>query len=155
MRNFGKTALALVLASGLAACGAPKDEAAPPEAAPAAEVPAAEAPAPAAATSAAAAPAAGARPVAFAQCATCHAVEPGKHGIGPSLAGVFGTKSGDIPGFAFSPAMKAANLTWDEATLDEYLTAPMKKVPGTKMAFAGIADPAKRAEVVAYVKSLK
>ena len=64
------------------------------------------------------------------------------------LAGVYGTKSGEIPGYAFSDAMKAAKLTWDDATLDTYLTNPMKMVPGTKMTFAGLSDPAKRKDVV-------
>ena len=61
-----------------------------------------------------------ARPAAFAQCASCHSVEPGKHGVGPSLAGVYGTKSGEIAGYAFSEPMKQAGLTWDDATLDSY-----------------------------------
>lgn len=95
------------------------------------------------------------KPAAFGQCAACHAVEPGKHGVGPSLAGVYGTKSGEIAGYAFSEAMKSAKLTWDDKTLDEYLTNPMKKVPGTKMTFAGLADPAKRKEVIEYMKTLK
>lgn len=98
---------------------------------------------------------AGGKPAVFAQCAACHSVEKGKHGIGPSLAGVYGTKSGDIPGYAFSDAMKNANLTWDDATLDQYLTAPMKMVPGTKMTFAGLTDAAKRKEVIEYLKTLK
>lgn len=149
MHIIGKSLIVLALAGGLAACGSPKEEAAVP-AADNAAAPAAET-----AVAPAAAPAAGARPVAFAQCATCHAVEAGKHGVGPSLAGVYGTKSGEIAGYAFSTAMKNAGLTWDDATLDEYLTAPMKKVPGTKMAFAGMADPAKRAEIIAYMKTLK
>ena len=149
MRKIGKMAIALVLAGGLAACGSPKEEAAAPAAGETAAA------ATDAATTAAAAPATGAKPAAFAQCATCHSTEPGKHGVGPSLVGVYGTKSGDIPGYAFSDAMKGAGLTWDDATLDEYLTAPMKKVPGTKMAFAGIADAAKRKEVIEYLKTLK
>ena len=66
--------------------------------------------------------------ITFAQCAACHSVEPGKHGVGPSLMGVYGTKSGEIAGYPFSEAMKQANLTWDDATLDTYLTAPMKVV---------------------------
>jgi cytochrome c len=98
---------------------------------------------------------AGGKPAAFGQCAACHAVEPGKHGVGPSLAGVYGTKSGELAGYAFSDAMKAAKLTWDDKTLDEYLTNPMKKVPGTKMTFAGMADPAKRKEMIEYMKTLK
>ena len=146
MRRIGKSLIVLAMAGGLAACGSPQEEAAAP-AADNAAAPAAE--------TAAAAPAAGARPVAFAQCATCHAVEAGKHGVGPSLAGVYGTRSGEVAGYAFSTAMKNAGLTWDDATLDEYLTAPMKKVPGTRMAFAGMADPAKRAEIIAYMKTLK
>jgi cytochrome c2 len=93
-------------------------------------------------------------PAAFAQCAMCHSVKPGETRIGPSLAGVFGTKAGEIPGYPFSPAMKKSGLTWDEPTLDRFLTAPMKVVPGTRMAFAGIPDAAKRQAVIAYLKSL-
>ena len=150
MRISGKTLVALTLALGLAACGSPPED----KAADSAGTETAAAPA-ASESAAATTAAADAKPAAFAQCAACHSVEPGKHGVGPSLAGVFGTKSGDIPGYAFSEAMKTAGLTWDEATLDEYLTAPMKKVPGTKMTFAGISDPAARKEVIAYLKTLK
>ena len=66
-----------------------------------------------------------------------------------------GTKSGEIPGYAFSDAMKSANLTWDEATLDKYLAAPAKVVPGTKMTYAGLADPAARKAIIEYLKTLK
>ena len=141
---IGRSVLAATLALGLAACGSPP-----------ADEPAADTAATPSETVAAAAPAAGAKPAAFAQCAACHAVEPGKHGVGPSLHGVYGTKSGELAGYAFSDAMKAANLTWDDATLDAFLAAPMKTVPGTKMAFAGQPDAAKRKELIEYIKSLK
>ncbi|ANY18716.1 Cytochrome c2 iso-2 [Tsuneonella dongtanensis] len=135
----------------LAACGQPSEDAAAPEpdGATAAQPEPSEAAVPAE-TAAAAAPA----PTAFAQCKTCHQVVPGKHGIGPSLAGVYGTKAGEIPGYAFSAAMKASGLTWDDATLDRYLESPMKTVPGTKMVYPGVKDPAKRAEIIAYMKTL-
>ena len=74
--------------------------------------------------------------------------------IGPSLAGIYGTKAGDVAGYAFSPAMKASGLTWDDATLDRFLTQPMAAVPGTKMVYPGVKDPAKRAEVIAFLKTL-
>ncbi|MBK6800092.1 MAG: c-type cytochrome [Novosphingobium sp.] len=149
MRIAGKTLVALTLALGLAACGSPPEDKA-------ADTAASDTAAPAAATTAAATTAAaGAKPAAFAQCAACHSVEPGKHGVGPSLAGIYGTKSGELAGYTFSEAMKKAALTWDDATLDEYLTAPMKKVPGTKMTYAGMSDPAARQEIIAYLKTLK
>ncbi len=134
------------LAVALAACGSPKDEAAP------AADSAASTPATAAATPVAAADG---KPASFAQCAACHSVEPGKHGIGPSLAGIYGTKAGELAGYTFSPALKASGLSWDDATLDQWLAGPMKLVPGTKMTYAGLSDPAKRAELVAYLKTLK
>lgn len=137
------------LALAVAACGSPPDDKAADSAAPAADT---AAPAPAASATVAAADG---RPPAFAQCAACHSVEKGKMGIGPSLAGVFGTKSGEIAGYAFSDAMKSAGLTWDESTLDRYLTAPAKVVPGTKMTYAGLADPAARKAIIEYLKTLK
>lgn len=141
---IGRSVLAATLALGLSACGSPP-----------ADEPAADTAATPGETVAAAALVAGAKPAAFAQCAACHAVEPGKHGVGPSLHGVYGTKSGELAGYAFSDAMRAANLTWDDATLDAFLAAPMKTVPGTKMAFAGQPDAAKRKELIEYIKSLK
>ena len=97
----------------------------------------------------------GQAPVAFAQCKACHSVEPGKQGIGPSLAGIYGTKAAEVEGFTFSAAMVASGLTWDDATLDAYLESPQKTVPGTKMSFFGLKDAAKRKDVIEYIKTLK
>ena len=110
--------------------------------------------APAKAVAEASTAAAGETPAAFLQCKTCHAVEPGEHGIGPSLAGVHGSKAAAAAGYNFSSAMKASGLTWDDASLDRYLENPMATVPGSKMAYAGLKDPAKRAEMIAYLKTL-
>lgn len=149
--------LALPMLALLAACGGE------PEAPPAPESPAAAPATPAGADTAAAvdpaaapatAPATAARPVAFAQCQSCHAVEPGKNGIGPSLAGVFGAKAGHEPSFAYSTAMRESGLTWDEATLDSYLKDPRGTVPGTKMAYAGLKDDARRAELIEWLKTI-
>ena len=107
------------------------------------------------AAAAAPAPAADGKPAAFAQCMACHSTEKGKNGIGPSLAGVYGTKSGEVAGYAFSEAMMKASLTWDDATLDKWIESPMKLVPGTRMTFAGMSDPAQRAAIIAYLKTLK
>ena len=96
-----------------------------------------------------------ARPSAFAQCAACHSVEKGKHGVGPSLAGIYGTKAGDVAGYAFSDAMKGSGLTWDDATLDTYLTNPMKVVPGTRMTYAGMSKAEDRKAIIDYLKTLK
>lgn len=139
LANPAAVALALALTLALAACGSD----APPPAEPGAE---GEEPA--------AAPMADARPAAFAQCASCHSVEPGRNGIGPSLAGVFGAKAGHEPAFAYSTAMRQSGLVWDEAGLDRYLKDPRGAVPGTKMTYAGLKDDAKRAELIAWLKTL-
>jgi len=89
----------------------------------------------------------------FLRCAICHDVAPGATKIGPSLAGLFGRKAGTVPGFAYSPAMKAAKITWTAATLDSYVTSPAKLVPGNRMAFAGLTNPADRANLIAYLQS--
>ncbi len=93
-------------------------------------------------------------PDAFKQCAVCHKTTPGDNLIGPSLAGVFGAKSGHVDSFKYSPAMASANLTWNAATLDKYLAEPKAVVPGTTMAFAGVKDDAKRKAIIDYLKTL-
>jgi cytochrome c len=90
-----------------------------------------------------------------AKCALCHSVEPGKTKIGPSLAGIVGRPSGSIEGFRYSPGNLAAKLTWDEATLDKYLTDPKAMVKGTTMSFPGDKNDAERADLIAYLKTAK
>ena len=103
-----------------------------------------------------AAPAGSARPGSFAMCLTCHSAgqgEPAK--IGPNLFGVYGAEAGSRPGYEYSDAMKNAGFTWTPDKLDAYLAAPMKVVPGTKMAFAGLPDPGARRKVIDYLATLK
>lgn len=160
MMRTGKTiaaaGLPLALALALAGCGKGEEAGTSEGNSQVAAAPGAAEASPTTAASTPAAAASGpAAPTAFAQCAACHAVVPGKHGIGPSLAGIYGTKAGEVAGYTFSPALKASGLIWDDATLDKWLAGPMRMVPGTKMTYAGQSDPAKRAELIAYLKALK
>jgi alcohol dehydrogenase (cytochrome c) len=87
------------------------------------------------------------------QCSSCHTTEVGKNGFGPSLAGVLGRKAGSLAGFSYSPAMAQAGLTWDEKTLDLFLTSSTKEVPGTSMSVA-LPNASDRANVIAYLETL-
>lgn len=88
------------------------------------------------------------------RCAACHSAQPGQNKVGPSLAGIAGSKAGTVPGYEFSPAMKNANITWDDASLDKFLANPSGAVHGTKM-FVSLPSAAHRANVIAYLDSLK
>jgi cytochrome c len=88
-------------------------------------------------------------------CGICHSVGAGKNGVGPTLSAIVGRKTGSVAGYNYSPANEAANLTWDEATLDKYLEAPRAMLPGTKMTFGGVKDPGKRGDLIAYLATLK
>ncbi len=89
----------------------------------------------------------------FATCAACHSDKP--DAIGPSLKGVYDRKSGSIPDFRYSNAMKRANLTWDEANLRDYIKDPQAKVKGNRMPFGGLGDPEDIDDVIAYLKDYK
>ena len=92
--------------------------------------------------------------MAFQQCAECHS--PGtSDGAGPGLKGVFGRRAGSKDGFIYSPAMKKATVVWDDSTLAAFLANPRDVVPGTSMAYAGDDDAKERADLVAYLKTLK
>ena len=89
----------------------------------------------------------------FNACAACHTEKP--DASGPSLKGVVGRKSAALEDFRYSNAMKRADLTWDEATLKEYLRDPQAKVKGTRMPFSGFAKPEDVDDIVAYLVTLK
>ena len=86
-------------------------------------------------------------------CGACHSTEPGVNKIGPSLAGIDGSKSGTVAGYNFSPALKAANITWDEQTLDKFLENPSADVHGTKMVIS-VPNAEHRRDIIAYLKTL-
>lgn len=97
-----------------------------------------------------------AAPPAFLQCKACHATTANApRGLGPSLFGVMGTQAGKRPGFAFSPALANSGLKWDRANLEAFITNPRTKVPGNRMAYAGMANPAQRKAVLDYLQTLK
>ncbi len=88
----------------------------------------------------------------FTKCQVCHSIQAGVNKVGPSLHGVVGRKAGSLDSYNYTDAMKNSGLTWDEATLDKYLTNPRKMVPGTRMIFPGLPREKDRQDVIAYLK---
>ena len=88
----------------------------------------------------------------FKKCHACHNVGEGaKNAVGPVLNGVVGRKAGTVEGYTYSDANKNSGLTWDAATLKEYLKNPQAKVPGTKMSFPGLPKESDEDNVIAYL----
>lgn len=89
----------------------------------------------------------------FKKCQACHSMQPGKNLLGPSLAGIVGTKAGEVANYSFSTAMKQSGLTWTPEKLDAYLQDPQKVVPGNKMPFPGLKTDSDRTDVIAFLAS--
>lgn len=89
------------------------------------------------------------------ECGDCHSPKEGKAKKGPPLFGVIGRKAGTVADFNYSDAMKQSGITWSPDKIDLYITRPKKLVPGGKMKYDGLDDAAARADVIAYIQSLK
>jgi cytochrome c len=92
----------------------------------------------------------------FQRCAICHRdAKDAGNGLGPNLFGIVGRKAGTAANFPYSAAMKNSGITWTADKLTAYVEHPAAVVPGNKMAFAGVSDAGQRADVVAYLATLK
>ena len=86
-------------------------------------------------------------------CLPCHDAGPGaKVKLGPPLNGLDGRAAGTIPGFNYSEANKNSGITWSDTSFPEYIKNPMQRMPGTRMAFAGVRDEKDIANLWAYLK---
>ncbi len=90
------------------------------------------------------------------KCTACHSFDAGgANKVGPALHGVVGRALASHAGYAYSDGLKAKGGQWTEQNLSEFLTKPKKWAPGTKMVYAGIKKPTDRANLIAYLKTLK
>lgn len=89
----------------------------------------------------------------FSTCAGCHDLTTTAK-IGPPLKGVVGRKAGSVAGFSYSPAMQKAGVAWTPEKLDQYLAGPTAMVPGSRMGIR-ITDAQKRADIIAYLRTLR
>jgi cytochrome c2 len=95
----------------------------------------------------------------FRKCRACHDAGPNaRNKVGPVLNGVYGRTAGSLSDFNYSDAMRTAGekkLVWDDMTLNAYLESPSVYLPSSKMAFAGVKDEKDRADLIAYLKTLR
>eukprot|EP00667_Euglena_gracilis_P028563 EG_transcript_36591 len=90
-----------------------------------------------------------------ARAAQCHATGPAANKTGPTLFGVYGRMCASAPGFGYSQANRDARVVWDDENLHRFLENPRKFMPGNKMAFAGMKNARDRADIIAYIKTLR
>jgi aldose sugar dehydrogenase len=87
-------------------------------------------------------------------CLQCHTLEPGAHGIAPSLAGIVGAPIGSQAGFAYSDALSSLAGIWTEANLDRFLADPTGFAPGNRMAVPGVQEHWARRSIIEYLQTL-
>ena len=89
------------------------------------------------------------------ECAECHTVKEGRNKKGPSLFGIVGRKSGSLPDYNYSDALKNIGWTWTPEQLHTYLSQPAKQAnPGTKMKYDGLDNAKDLDDLLSYLATL-
>ena len=90
----------------------------------------------------------------YEECVACHSLEPGVHGIGPSLHGVFNRKAGELADYRYSPALKRSGIIWTADTLEAFIADSQQFVPANRMPYAGLTNAGERADLIAYLQKM-
>ena len=89
----------------------------------------------------------------YLQCKACHSLAAGEpHKAGPNLYQFLARKPATAPDYAYTDAFKKSGLEWNDKTLSDWIEAPHKLVPGTKMLFGGVTDAGQRDALIAYLR---
>jgi len=91
----------------------------------------------------------------FGKCKACHKLEDGANGTGPHLFNIVDRAVGAEAGYSYSGALVAVAETWSAENLDAFIASPKGFAPGTKMGFGGLKKPADRANLIAYLATIK
>lgn len=92
----------------------------------------------------------------FGQCAVCHSYNEGQnHRVGPNLFNIYGVEAGKAEGFNYTTAMRESGIVWNDENLDAFMENPQIYVRGNRMAYMGEHDPQTRANIIAFLKTLK
>lgn len=86
------------------------------------------------------------------RCGGCHSADANR--TGPAHRGIFGRRAGTVPGFDYSPALRASRLVWDARTLEAWLADPERTIPGQAMGYR-VDDARDRADLIAYLRDLR
>ncbi|MBF0454138.1 MAG: cytochrome c family protein [Magnetococcales bacterium] len=93
------------------------------------------------------------------KCGACHDLSKRRRNVvGPHLFALLGRPAGGVVTYDYSDALQQKakdGLVWTTQNLDHYLTNPRAFIPETKMLFAGISNPQKRADLITYLRTLK
>ena len=91
----------------------------------------------------------------FGKCKACHKLEKGINGTGPYLYDIVGRTIGSVENYSYSSALKTMSGVWSEDELSAFLLKPSKYAPGTKMSYSGLTPVKDRANLIAFLKTIK
>jgi len=83
------------------------------------------------------------------RCNGCHSLDQDKEG--PRLRNVYGRKAGSVSTFRYSDALKSAQFTWNDVSLEKWLSSPESVVTDTDMNFS-VPKPDERAAIIRFLR---
>ncbi len=88
-------------------------------------------------------------------CAQCHQLTPGLNKKGPQLMNIYGAKAAQLNDYDYSEGLKTSGWVWNAEKLDRYIKDAEQAMPESKMLADPMPDASERADVIAYLSTLR